>query len=54
MIVTPHVGGQWASRIDDMTGLFCTNLAHYRAGEPLINLVDKQLGFPKQGTILSP
>ena len=54
VIITPHVGGQRASRIDDMTDLFCTNLAHYRAGEPLINLVDKQLGFPKQGTILSP
>ena len=46
LIITPHVGGQRASRIDDMTRLFCENLRRYREGEPLINLVDKQLGFP--------
>lgn len=46
LIITPHVGGQRASRIDDMTELFCENLRRYRAGEPLINWVDKQLGFP--------
>ena len=52
MIITPHVGGQRASRIDDMTDLFCENIRRYRAGEPLINLVDKQLGFPERGAIL--
>lgn len=46
IIITPHVGGQRASRIDDMTNLFCENLRRFRVGEPLINLVDKQLGFP--------
>jgi len=54
VIVTPHVGGQRASRIDDMTDLFCTNLGRFQAGERLINLVDKQLGFPEPGAILSP
>ena len=49
VIITPHVGGQRASRIDDMTQLFCENLRRYRAGEPLVNLVDKQLGFPQPG-----
>ena len=53
-IITPHVGGQRASRIDDMTDLFCVNLARFQAGEPLINLVDKQLGFPEPGAILFP
>jgi D-3-phosphoglycerate dehydrogenase len=48
-IITPHVGGQRASRIDDMTDLFCDNLHRYRAGRPLINLVDKTLGFPARG-----
>lgn len=52
VIITPHVGGQRASRIDDMTTLFCENIRRYRAGEPLINLVDKQLGFPSPDTIL--
>lgn len=46
LILTPHVGGQSASRIDDMTDFFCGNLRRYLAGERLINVVDKQLGFP--------
>ncbi|HEX3998600.1 MAG TPA: D-2-hydroxyacid dehydrogenase [Pirellulales bacterium] len=46
VIVTPHVGGQSARRIDDMTDFFCENLRRYQSGEPLLNLVDKRLGFP--------
>lgn len=46
VIITPHVGGQAATRIDDMTNFFCDNLARYLAGRPLRNLVDKRLGFP--------
>ncbi|NOY42407.1 MAG: D-2-hydroxyacid dehydrogenase [Planctomycetes bacterium] len=52
VIITPHVGGQRASRIDDMTNLLCRNLKRYQAGEPLINRVDKQLGFPEPGAML--
>jgi D-3-phosphoglycerate dehydrogenase len=52
VIITPHVGGQRASRIDDMTDLFCENLRRYRVGKPLINLIDKQLGFPAPGVEL--
>ncbi|MCC6494100.1 MAG: D-2-hydroxyacid dehydrogenase [Pirellulales bacterium] len=52
VIITPHVGGQRSSRIDDMTNLFCENLRRYRSGKPLINLVNKQLGFPDPRTIL--
>jgi phosphoglycerate dehydrogenase-like enzyme len=51
VIITPHVGGQRASRIDDMTNLFCENLRRYRAGETLANLVDKRLGFPEPSDI---
>ncbi|MGD9633015.1 MAG: D-2-hydroxyacid dehydrogenase [Pirellulales bacterium] len=47
VIITPHVGGQAATRIDDMTNFFCDNLARYRAGRPLRNLVVKELGFPR-------
>lgn len=50
MIITPHVGGQRASRIDDMTRLFCENLSRFRGSEPLVNLIDKRLGFPRPGT----
>jgi D-3-phosphoglycerate dehydrogenase len=46
VIITPHVAGQSARRIDKMTDFFCENLRRFQAGEPLVNLVDKQLGFP--------
>ncbi len=46
VVLTPHVGGQAATRIDDMTNFFCDNLARYLDGRPLRNLVDKTLGFP--------
>ena len=52
LIITPHVGGQRSSRIDDMTQLFLENSRRYQAGETLINRVDKQLGFPEKGAIL--
>ena len=29
-----------------MTDLFCENIRRWRAGTPLINRVDKALGFP--------
>jgi D-3-phosphoglycerate dehydrogenase len=46
VIITPHVGGQAATRIDDMTNFFCDNLRRYLTGQPLTNFVDKRLGFP--------
>jgi D-3-phosphoglycerate dehydrogenase len=49
VIITPHVGAQSAKRYDDATRLFCDNLRRYLAGEPLVNVVDKQLGFPVHG-----
>jgi phosphoglycerate dehydrogenase-like enzyme len=50
VIVTPHVGGQAAWRIDRMTELFCQNLTRWQSGQPLINyLSDKHLGFPIRG-----
>jgi D-3-phosphoglycerate dehydrogenase len=47
LIITPHVAGQSARRIDAMTDFFCDNLRRYVEGRPLRNLVDKQLGFPQ-------
>jgi D-3-phosphoglycerate dehydrogenase len=48
VIITPHVGAQSARRVDDTTDLFCANLRRYLRGEPLWNVVDKQLGFPRR------
>ena len=46
-IITPHVAGQYAWRIDNMTRLLCENLRRWQADEPLINyLEEKSLGFP--------
>jgi len=47
LLITPHVGGQAARRIDAMTDFFCDNLRRYAEGRPLLNLVDKRLGFPE-------
>ena len=50
VIITPHVAGQSAWRIDNMTRLFCENLRRRADGRPLINLLtDKRLGFPIRG-----
>lgn len=54
VIITPHVGGQSATRADDMTNFFCENLRRYFNNEPLINLVDKRLGFPLPDTTPLP
>lgn len=48
VIITPHVGGQTAGRIDQMTDFFCQNLRRWLNDKPLMNfLVDKKLGFPR-------
>ena len=46
VIITPHVGAQAASRVDDSTRLACENLSRYLNDQPLLNIVDKRLGFP--------
>ena len=45
VIITPHVGAQSRRRVDDTTDLICENLRRYFAGELLLHVVDKQLGF---------
>lgn len=46
VIITPHVGAQSARRIDDVTDFFCENVRRFQAQLPLLNQVDKRLGFP--------
>ncbi len=50
VLLTPHVAGQSRWRINNMTDFFCSNLRRYLRGEPLMNLVDKRLGFPVRST----
>jgi D-3-phosphoglycerate dehydrogenase len=44
--ITPHVGAQANDRVDSTVDFFCMNLQRYAEDQPLLNLVDKQLGFP--------
>ena len=46
VLITPHVGAQSSRRVDDTTDLVCENLKRFFHGRPLVNRVDKQLGFP--------
>ncbi len=46
VIITPHVGAQSLRRADDTTNLVCENLRRNFAGRPLLNVVDKRLGYP--------
>jgi phosphoglycerate dehydrogenase-like enzyme len=45
VIVSPHMSGDFLGWDTALTGLFRAQLARYRAGEPLANVVDKQLGY---------
>ena len=47
VVITPHVGAQSRFRLPDTTDFFCENIRRKRAGQTLMNLVDKQLGFPR-------
>ncbi len=47
VIITPHIGAQSVHRVPRTIDLFCQNFPKYLAGKTLINLVDKQLGFPR-------
>lgn len=47
VIITPHIGAQSIHRVPRTIDLFCQNFPRFESGEILVNLVDKQLGFPK-------
>jgi D-3-phosphoglycerate dehydrogenase len=46
VLITPHVGAQSVRRVDDTTDLIWENLRRHFSGRKLINLVDKELGYP--------
>lgn len=47
VILLPHMGGASAYRSGRVIDLFCENLKRYLAGSPLLNEVDRELGYPR-------
>ena len=45
VIVSPHMSGDQVGWREALVEVFTDNLARYRAGEPLRNVVDKALGY---------
>jgi len=45
VIITPHVAGSTKHYLDRLTDIFCENLKRYLRNEPLINVVDKTIGY---------
>ncbi|MGU3436091.1 D-2-hydroxyacid dehydrogenase [Actinomycetes bacterium M1A6_2h] len=45
VFLTPHMSGDARGWQDRMAEVFEDNAARYRAGEPLVNVVDKKAGF---------
>ncbi len=45
VIITPHVAGQTPYYMERLTNIFCENLKKFIHKEPLINVVDKTLGY---------
>ena len=45
LIVTPHMSGNFSAYLDRVMDILRENLRRYVAGEPMINLLDKQRGY---------
>jgi len=45
LIVSPHMSGDFVGWLDTLAELFVENFRRWRAGEPLLNVVDKKLGY---------
>jgi phosphoglycerate dehydrogenase-like enzyme len=45
VIITPHIAGMSAYYNDRIVDLFSENLRRYLTGEPLLNLVQRELGY---------
>ena len=54
VIVSPHMSGDFTGYADALAGIFLENYRRYRAGERLVNLVDKALGFVPSQAAGSP
>jgi phosphoglycerate dehydrogenase-like enzyme len=45
VIITPHIGAVSTGTVERGNDIFIENLRRYRAGEPLLNVVDKDAGY---------
>lgn len=45
VVITPHYAGATPKYMDRLLDIFTENLRLFQAGEPLINVVDKKLGY---------
>jgi len=45
VLITPHTAGSSPRSHERLIDLFCENLRRYLAGEPLLNVVDKKVGY---------
>ena len=45
VLVSPHMSGDYKGHRTAVADIFIENFRRYRAGEPLVNVVDKRLGF---------
>ena len=45
LLISPHMSGDTVGWRDDLAEQFCDNFDRWEAGEPLLNVVDKQLGY---------
>jgi phosphoglycerate dehydrogenase-like enzyme len=47
LVITPHISGYTPTYFDRMLEIFADNLERYLDGRPLVNVVDKTLGYAK-------
>ncbi|RKN08953.1 D-2-hydroxyacid dehydrogenase [Streptomyces radicis] len=45
LLISPHMSGDTVGWRDDLSAQFCDNFDRWIAGEPLFNVVDKELGY---------
>lgn len=48
VVVTSHVGGRSPEGVDNIEGVLVENLRRFARGEPLLNVIDKRLGYKIQ------
>lgn len=45
VIISPHIAGIWEGYTEAVVELFCENLRRFLAGQPLMNLVERERGY---------
>lgn len=54
VMISPHVGAQSRFRVPRTVDFFCENLNRFFKRQPLLNLVEKELGFPRPENAWKP